>query len=67
MANECSPDNNCDDSCPLLKKCVKYRLEPDEVIKLAQLINNWENNKKAMDFFASVGRMVLKFRGTAHG
>jgi hypothetical protein len=67
MATECTTTDKCDDSCPLLKKCVKYRLEPDEVVKLARLINDWENNKPAMDFFASVGRMVLKLRGSANG
>ena len=60
-------DQDCDDYCPLLHRCVKYRLDPSEVVKLSQLVDGWEKNKKAMDFFASIGRMVLKFRGTAHG
>ena len=60
-------DQECDDSCPLLKKCVKYRLEPDEVVKLAALVNEWEKNKKSMEFFASVGRFVAKMRGSANG
>ena len=62
-----NPDQECDDSCPLLKKCVKYRLEPDEVVKLAALVNDWERNKKSIDFFASVGRFVVKMRGGASG
>ena len=53
--------------CPLLHKCVKFRLEPDEVIKLEALVNSWEKNKKTMDFFSSVGRIVLKFRKAANG
>jgi hypothetical protein len=57
----------CDDYCPLLHKCIKYRLEPDEIIKLAAVVNSWEENKKAMDFFSSLGRMVIKFRGSAYG
>ena len=57
----------CDDSCPLLKKCVKYRLEPEEVVKLSSLIDSWEQNKSSMMFFASVGRFVMKMRGSAHG
>ena len=60
-------EQDCNDYCPLLHKCVKYRLEPDEVVKLSTLVDTWEKNKTAMDFFASVGRMVLKFRGSAHG
>jgi hypothetical protein len=67
MNTECGPISNCDDTCPLLKKCVKYRLEPHEVVKLATLINDWEVNKPAMDFFSSIGKMVLKLRGAAHG
>lgn len=62
-----NPEQNCDDSCPLLHKCVKYRLEHDEVEKLAALVNEWEKNKKSMAFFAAVGRFVVKMRGTAHG
>jgi len=55
------------DFCPLLHKCVKFRLEPDEVIKLETLVNSWEKNKKLMDFYSSVGRIVLKFRKAANG
>ena len=62
-----NPEQECDDSCPLLKKCVKYRLEPDEVVKLAALVNDWERNKKSMEFFAQVGRFVMKMRGSANG
>jgi hypothetical protein len=62
-----NPEQGCDDSCPLLKKCVKYRLEPEEVVKLATLVSEWEKNKKSIDFFASVGRFVMKMRGTAYG
>jgi len=57
----------CDDSCPLLKKCIKYRLEPEEVVKLAALVDQWQANKTAMDFFSTVGRAVMKFRGSAYG
>ena len=62
-----NPEQECDDSCPLLKKCVKYRLESVEVVKLAALVSEWEKNKKSMDFFASVGRFVVKMRGSAYG
>lgn len=62
------PENtSCDDSCPLLKKCIKYRMEPEDVAKLAVMVTEWENNKKSMDFFSSIGRLVIKFRGTAYG
>ena len=61
------PNKPCDDYCPLLKKCIKYRLEPDEIVKLSAVVDGWEKNKKAMDFFSSVGRMVIKFRGSAYG
>jgi hypothetical protein len=60
-------EQECDDSCPLLKKCVKYRLEPEEVVKLALLVNEWEKNKKSMEFFAAVGRFVVKMRGSING
>lgn len=57
-------EHECDDSCPLLKKCIKYRLQPEEVIKLAALVNDWERNKTTLDFFAQVGRFVMKMRGS---
>jgi len=57
----------CDDYCPILHKCVKYRLEPNEVVKLSAVVDSWEKNKKAMDFFTSIGRLVIKFRGSAYG
>ena len=57
----------CEDYCPLLKKCVKYRLEPDEVVKLSALVDTWERNQDAMAFFSKVGRVVMKFREAAHG
>lgn len=60
-------EQECDDSCPLLKKCVKYRLEPEEVVKLALLVNGWEKDKKSMEFFAAVGRFVVKMRGSVNG
>ncbi len=58
---------DCDDFCPILHKCIKYRLEPDEVVKLSALVDSWEKNKKAMEFYSAVGRIVLKFRGSSHG
>jgi len=62
---ELNPD--CDEYCPILHRCIKYRLEPDEVAKLSLVVDSWEKNKKAMAFFSSIGRMVLKFRGSAYG
>ena len=67
MATQHEQLQDCDDFCPILHKCIKYRLEPDEVVKLSHLVDTWEKNKKAMEFYSSVGRIVLKFRGAARG
>ncbi len=53
---------DCDDACPLLGKCIKYRMAPEDLIKLEQIVTAWERDKTAIQFFASVGRLVQKLR-----
>lgn len=61
------PFSVCDDSCPVMGVCLKYRLKLEDLHKLEQLIQDYSENKSSYKFAAFVGNLVKKMRKTANG
>jgi len=54
--------HTADESCPLLVKCVKYRIDESEQHQLAEMINFWESQMPAIQFLKKLGELVATFR-----
>jgi len=61
-----TPSESCD-YCPILHRCVKYRMAPADLLKLEAILEKWDTNKTGVALLVKFGRLVQKLRGPGNG